>query len=87
MHTLTDIYKDKSKLLNIRIYSVKQVFGRVKGFWHHEPSFIKIQSNAHPTAGSTLYKNQPLDEQNLILLDLLYNSSEEVLTFDFVNKT
>ena len=66
---------------------MKQVFGRVKGFLHYKPIFIKIQSNAHPPAGSACYKNQHLDEQNLILFILLYNPGVEIVTCDFENKT
>ena len=52
------IYKDRSKLLNIKIYSVKLVFsetGRVKSSWHYEHGFAKIQSNAHPIVGFVFY--------------------------------
>ena len=67
------IYKDRSKLLNIKIYSVKLIFSetcRVKSSWNYDHGFTKIQSNAHPIVGFVFY-NKSLIGSNLILLDFL----------------
>ena len=52
------IYKDRSKLLNIKVYSVKLVFcetGRVKGSQLYDFGFTKIQYNTLAIVGFVFY--------------------------------